>query len=63
MNKLNEIKEAINKSVIAEKHWSNPNGKKMNYTYGITIYYPNDFNSKYDQLKSSRDTQWNENLK
>ena len=57
------LKMAINKSIIAEKHWSNPNGDAIEYAYGMTIYYPEVYNKNYNELKFSIDTQWDDHFK
>jgi hypothetical protein len=63
INQLNDLMDTINKSIISEKHWSNPKGQKLNYCCGISIYYPNEYDDNYDKLKLSMDIEWDEGLK
>ena len=63
INGLDKLMEAVNNTVIKEKHWSNPKGKKINQAYGITIYYPEEYNDDYNKLRFSEDTLWDDGLK
>jgi hypothetical protein len=62
VNELGELEKAINASIIAERHWSNPEAPLV-CAYGMTIYYPWDYDSDYDKLKFAQDTNWDEGLK
>ena len=63
VNGLDKLMQAVNNTVIKERHWLNPKGKKINQAYGITIYYPEEYDNDYEKLRFSEDTHWDEGLK
>ena len=62
INGFKDLMKAINASIIAESHWVNPEDP-IDYAYGMTIYYPDKYDQKYDKLAFARDTQWDDWLR
>lgn len=59
---LPKLEKTINARIIATDYWSNPDNP-IPCAYGMTIYYPKSYDSRYDDLLFARESDWDDALK